>query len=62
VQRFRKLLPKLAPTDRWIRIRGGSYGEPLDPNVIWDSSPVPSGFRNQLIGFRCVRDLEKPKN
>jgi len=62
MQRFRKLLPKLAPTDRWIRIRGGSYGEPLDPNVIWDSSPVPSGFRNQLIGFRCVRDLEKPKN
>jgi eukaryotic-like serine/threonine-protein kinase len=60
--RFRKIVPKLVFTDRWIRIRGGSYGEPLDPNVIWDSSPVPAGFRNQLIGFRCVRDLEKPKN
>lgn len=60
--RFRKIIPKLMSTDRWVRIRGGSYGEPLDPSVIWDSSPVPVGFRNQLIGFRCVRDLEKPKN
>ena len=56
VDRFRKILPKLAATGRWIRIRGGSYGEPLDPNVLWGSTPAPAGFRNQLIGFRCVRD------
>jgi serine/threonine-protein kinase len=60
-ERFTKIAPALVAAKRWVRIRGGSYAEPLDANVIWDSSPVPAGFRNKLIGFRCVQDPPRPK-
>jgi formylglycine-generating enzyme required for sulfatase activity len=53
---FRKAVPNLSKQSRWVKIRGGSFGENLDPTVGWNSASVPADLRNHLIGFRCVRD------
>jgi serine/threonine-protein kinase len=55
VEKFKPLAAQLDLKGRWVKIRGGSYAEPLDPNVLWDAVLVPAGFRNHLIGFRCVK-------
>ena len=56
LEQFRNLLePPLTNQDRWAHIRGGSYKEPLTNEVMWNSVIVPARFRNELIGFRCVR-------
>ena len=47
---------KLAPDELWYTIRGQSFREPLQENVIWDSMTVPARFKNLDIGFRCVKD------
>jgi formylglycine-generating enzyme required for sulfatase activity len=60
LKRFQKVLPAVSTSDRWVRIRGGSFGESLDPSVAWNSTPVPAAFRNPLIGFRCVQDPPRP--
>jgi hypothetical protein len=60
LKRFQKVLPAISTRDKWVRIRGGSFGESLDPSVAWNSTPVPAIFRNPLIGFRCVQDPQPP--
>jgi serine/threonine-protein kinase len=60
LKRFQKVLPDISTRDKWVRIRGGSFGESLDPSVAWNSTPVPAIFRHPLIGFRCVQDPQPP--
>ena len=52
------LAPPLAAGERWVRIRGGSYKEKLDPAVMWEGAVMPARFRSPLIGFRCVKPAE----
>jgi serine/threonine-protein kinase len=54
----RVLSPPPAAGDRWVRIRGGSFVEPLDPKVMWDAVTVPARYRSPYIGFRCVKRAE----
>jgi serine/threonine-protein kinase len=51
----RVLTPPPAAGERWVRIRGGSFNEPLDPKVMWESVVVPARYRSPLVGFRCVK-------
>jgi len=52
-----KLTPVPEATEPWYEIRGESFKEPaVDKNVIWDGAPVPVRWRDQNIGFRCIRD------
>jgi formylglycine-generating enzyme required for sulfatase activity len=53
---FREAVPNLSNQSRWVKIRGGSFGENLDRTAGWNSASVPADLRNHLIGFRCVRD------
>jgi hypothetical protein len=39
-----------------LKIRGGSFNEPLQENVIWDGASVPANAKSANLGFRCVRD------
>jgi serine/threonine-protein kinase len=50
-----QITPPPAAGDRWVRIRGGSFLEPLDTKVMWDSAIVPARYRSRAIGFRCVK-------
>jgi serine/threonine-protein kinase len=60
-ERFARLLdPPPAPGERWYTIRGGSFGEDLADNVMYDATTVPERFRDPSIGFRCVKDVEAP--
>jgi serine/threonine-protein kinase len=54
----RVLTPPPAAGERWVRIRGGSYSEPLDPKVMWESVVAPARYRSALVGFRCVKRAE----
>ncbi len=55
--RFAQLLtPPPAENERWYTIRGGSFGEDLADNVMYDSTTVPERFRDASIGFRCAKD------
>lgn len=51
----RMLSPPPAPGDRWVRIRGGSFMEPLDPKVMSDAVTVPARYKSPIIGFRCAK-------
>lgn len=56
-ERFSRLLtPPPAPGERWYTIRGGSFGEDLADNVMYDATTVPERFRDSSIGFRCAKD------
>jgi len=48
--------PPPTASDRWVLVRGGSFAEPLDPRVLFDSTTMPAAFRNKSIGFRCAKD------
>jgi serine/threonine-protein kinase len=52
------LKPPPAAGEPWFQMRGGSYNEPLQPNVTWESASVPARFHAPNVGFRCVRDAE----
>ena len=49
-----------APTlnDSWYQIRGGSFVEPLNPDLIWDKGSVPGLWKGKNIGFRCAKDAQ----
>jgi formylglycine-generating enzyme required for sulfatase activity len=49
--------PPPSQGERWVRIRGGSFIEPLDPKVMWDGTTVPTRLRSPGIGFRCVKPV-----
>ncbi len=58
-ERFSRMLnPPPGPSERWYTIRGGSFGEDLADNVMYDATTVPERFRDPSIGFRCARDPE----
>lgn len=57
--RFAQALnPPPAASERWVMMRGGSYAEPLSPDVLWDVAAVPARYSSELIGFRCVKPIE----
>jgi serine/threonine-protein kinase len=58
--RFYTGLLSPAPTNAepWVSSRGGSYKMALDPSMTWDFQPLPERFHNDVIGFRCVRDVK----
>jgi serine/threonine-protein kinase len=56
-EHFRTLLtPPPHAEDPWYQIRGESFNDPLEQNVIWDFTTVPSRWRAANIGFRCAKD------
>lgn len=57
--RFADLKPKPTKADAWYQIRGESFNEQgLDEGALWDWTTVPAPWRNDNIGFRCVRDAK----
>lgn len=50
------LSPPPTATEQWIWVRGGSYGTPLEPNIVWDHLSIPARYSAKDIGFRCVKD------
>jgi serine/threonine-protein kinase len=55
---FQTLLdPPPMPGESWYQIRGESFVEPLQDAVAWDSSPIPSRYKDVNIGFRCVKTV-----
>lgn len=57
VTRFAALLtPPPTATEAWITVRGGSYGTPLTPSIVWDSLDIPARYSARDIGFRLVKD------
>jgi serine/threonine-protein kinase len=44
------------PNESWYEIRGQSFAEPLQPAVLWDFGAVPARWKDNNIGFRCVKD------
>ena len=54
-----QLKPPPAANDRWVRIRGGSFIEPLDAKVMSESVVVPARFRNAFVGFRCAKTIRE---
>lgn len=62
VARFARLgLLKPAPTaaEPWVSVRGGSFSQPLAPNIVYDSLSIPERFSAPDIGFRCVKDVRQ---
>jgi formylglycine-generating enzyme required for sulfatase activity len=60
-ERFSRLLtPPPDGATRWYTIRGGSFGEDLADNVMYDATTVPDRFRDPSIGFRCAKDPAPP--
>jgi len=57
VDRFRAALkPPPSEGERWFMMRGIGYQETLSPNVLWDSTTVPSRWKHEDLGFRCAMD------
>jgi eukaryotic-like serine/threonine-protein kinase len=52
----RQFKPAPRKSDGWALIRGGSYREPLDPTVLWESHIFPAAYSTKQIGFRCVKE------
>jgi eukaryotic-like serine/threonine-protein kinase len=47
------------PAEPWYEIRGSAFNSPaLAAGVLWDSTAVPTRWRNKNIGFRCVREAQ----
>ncbi len=54
---FAKLLiPPLAPQDKWIEMRGGSFNWPLAP--AYDFASIPERYSSVDIGFRCAKSAQ----
>jgi len=54
---FVRLKPPPRADEHWYFIRGQSYREPLQENVIWDSIAVPERWKDRYLGFRCVKGV-----
>jgi formylglycine-generating enzyme required for sulfatase activity len=50
------LRPSPTAGEPWVAVRGGSYRQPLEPNIAWDSRSIPERFSAADIGFRCAKD------
>jgi serine/threonine-protein kinase len=55
---YPSLDPQPTREDSWYQIRGGSFKEGLQDGLAWDSSTVPSRWKNTNIGFRCVKEAQ----
>jgi serine/threonine-protein kinase len=53
-----RLTPPLQPSDGWVHIRGGSFREPLQSNVLVGSVTVPGRYTHASIGFRCAKNAK----
>jgi serine/threonine-protein kinase len=53
------LNPPPAPHEVWRMIRGGSYVEPLDPDVLTGFVSTPARYHSAIIGFRCVKAIRE---
>jgi eukaryotic-like serine/threonine-protein kinase len=54
--------PPPTENDLWVQMRGGSFAEPLYKNVSAQFASVPSNYKANNLGFRCVVDANvKPK-
>jgi hypothetical protein len=51
------LQPPPGPNEPWLAVRGGSFAEPLQADVIWDHNTVPARWKDPTLGFRCVKDV-----
>ncbi len=58
VATFAKLLtPPLAPQDKWITMRGGSFNTPLPAAVAYEFAAIPERYSSSDIGFRCAKSV-----
>ncbi len=55
IRGFSGLSPPPTAAEPWVTIRGGYYGLPLDPRMVWDFTSVPERFASGELGFRCVK-------
>jgi serine/threonine-protein kinase len=55
---YPSLDPQPTREDSWYQIRGGSFKEPLQDGLVWDSTTIPSRWKNTNIGFRCVKEAQ----
>jgi formylglycine-generating enzyme required for sulfatase activity len=53
-----KLQPPPTASDVWHQARGGSFKDPLVPDLTWDETPIPERWKDANIGFRCVKDAQ----
>jgi hypothetical protein len=53
---FKTMKPPLRPDEAFYMIRGESAWGPLVNGAIWDSTAVPERWKDQTVGFRCVKD------
>jgi len=44
--------------EKWYAVRGQSFLEEPQADVIWDNNPVPLRWRGPNLGFRCVRNAK----
>jgi hypothetical protein len=44
--------------ESWYQSRGQSFKDELQDAVAWDSSSIPSRWKNANIGFRCVKEAQ----
>jgi eukaryotic-like serine/threonine-protein kinase len=59
IKEFAKMQPPPTLNDIWHQARGGSYQYPqLVPDLTFDSTPIPAGWKAPDIGFRCVKDAQ----
>jgi len=42
----------------WYTARGGAFNLPWAELKIWDVAPIPAGWKDANIGFRCVKDAQ----
>ena len=53
-----KMDPPLAPSEKWIEVRGGSFNTPLAAALAYEWSPIPERYSARDIGFRCAKDAK----
>ncbi len=59
VDRFQKELGYVArENELWYTTRGGAFNFPWAEFKIWDVAPLPAGWKQPNIGFRCVKDAQ----
>ena len=53
-----RLNPPPMADESWYQSRGQSFKDELQDAVAWDSSSIPSRWKNANIGFRCVKEAQ----
>ncbi|MGD1059759.1 MAG: SUMF1/EgtB/PvdO family nonheme iron enzyme, partial [Solirubrobacteraceae bacterium] len=58
IKEFADMQPPPTLSDLWHQARGGSYKQPLVPQLVWDETPIPAHWKAADIGFRCAKDAQ----